>query len=336
MTYDYKADTYKATEAMQNEARRGLDWVDEHGRGGTSVGRRMAGRIADGTLTEENVRKINAYFPRHEVDKEAEGWSPGEDGYPSNGRIAWALWGGDAGRSFAGRIVDRLDGEKSMEYQRFELKNLTYDIKKEPDADGTFEGYASVFDIVDQGMDVVSPGAFRRSLDAGRKIKMLWQHDQQQPIGVFDEVREDERGLFVKGRISKDVQKGREAMALMRMGALDSMSIGYRTKEATQEGNGRVRRLNEVDLFEISLVTFPMLPAATITDVKSVTTEREFERFLRDAGYSRKEATAIALHGFKGLTDQRDAVEDEDESEASELRGFIEQLRQLQEALTNV
>jgi phage head maturation protease len=143
----------------------------------------------------------------------------------------------------------------------------------------------------------------------------------------------DRCGLYVKGRISKDVQKGREAMALMRMGALDSMSIGFVTKQASQEGNGSVRRLDEVDLYEISLVTFPMNDKATVTDVKSLTTEREFERFLRDAGYSRKEATAIALHGFKGLTDTRDAVADEAASEG--VKTLMTQINQLQETLKN-
>jgi HK97 family phage prohead protease len=212
-------------------------------------------------------------------------------------------------------------------------KSATLEIKKEPDQDGEFEGYASVFGVVDGGNDVVNRGAFEKSL-ASRKPKMLWQHDPQQVIGVWDEVREDEKGLFVKGRILKDVERGREAMALMRAGAIDSMSIGYRTIKASNEGpSERVRRLMEVDLFEVSVVTFPMLSAATITDVKSMTTEREFERFLRDAGYSRKEATAITLHGFKGLTDQRDAVaRDVDMSGAHAL---LDQLKQLQKDFSN-
>jgi HK97 family phage prohead protease len=159
-------------------------------------------------------------------------------------------------------------------------------------------------------MDVVERGAFRKSLGS-RKVKMLWQHDMSQPIGVWDDIYEDERGLFVRGRLLKEVEKGREAMALLRAGAIDSMSIGYRTMEAIPEGDGRVRKLMEVDLFEISLVTFPMLPDAKVTNVKSITTERDFERFLRDAGYSRKEAVALTLHGFKALQRQRDAGDEE-------------------------
>lgn len=187
-----------------------------------------------------------------------------------------------------------------------EYKTAAFELKKEPDEDGVFEGYASVFGVVDDGMDVVNEGAFTKSLGSGRKVKLLWQHDQSQPIGVWDEIAEDHRGLRVKGRLLKDVQRGREAMALMKAGAIDSMSIGYQTKEATQEGNGSIRKLMEIDLHEVSLVTFPMLRDATITAIKSITTIREFETALRDAGFSQTEAKAIAADGFKGLADHRD------------------------------
>jgi HK97 family phage prohead protease len=213
------------------------------------------------------------------------------------------------------------------------FKNANFELKREPDHDGVFEGYASVFDIVDQGLDVVAPGAFTKSL-GNRKIKMLWQHDQSQPIGVWDEVREDERGLFVKGRVLKEVQKGAEAQALMKAGALDSMSIGYRTVRAEEEGGGRVRKLLEIDLFEISLVTFPMLPEAVVTAVKSCTTIREFEAALRDVGFSQTEAKAIAADGYRGLATHRDGAVAEVVSE--DLTTLISQIRQLQENLTNV
>ena len=211
---------------------------------------------------------------------------------------------------------------------RIDYKSTPLELKREPDADGVFEGYASVFGVVDQGMDVVERGAFAKSLGT-RKVKMLWQHATDKPIGVWDEIQEDERGLYVKGRLLKEVDKGREAMALLRAGAIDSMSIGYRTMEAIAEGDGRVRKLTEVDLFEISLVTFPMLPDAKVTAIKSVETERDFEAFLRDAGYSRSEATAIASHGFKGLRNQRDA--DGGEAATEDVRILLEKIRQLKE-----
>ncbi|MCB2134781.1 MAG: HK97 family phage prohead protease [Rhodobacteraceae bacterium] len=132
---------------------------------------------------------------------------------------------------------------------------------------GRIEGYASVFGVADQGGDVVQKGAYGRSLKAlsaqGRRVKMLWQHDPAQPIGVWDELREDERGLYVKGRILGDVEKGREAISLIAAGAIDGLSIGYRTVVAERDAKGR-RLLNELELWEVSLVTFPMLPEARV------------------------------------------------------------------------
>jgi HK97 family phage prohead protease len=212
---------------------------------------------------------------------------------------------------------------KVMKHQAVALE-----LKREPDQDGTFEGYASVFGVVDQGMDVVARGAFMKTLGK-RRVKMLWQHDMAQPIGVWDEIQEDERGLFVRGRLLKEVDKGREAMALLRAGAIDSMSIGYRTIEAMPEADGRVRKLTEVDLYEISLVTFPMLPDAKVTAVKSIKTIREFERALRDAGFSQTEAKAIAADGFKGLAAHRDDAKAEPDTES--LSAFISEIGRLKE-----
>lgn len=128
-------------------------------------------------------------------------------------------------------------------------------------------GYASVFGAMDQGGDVVLPGAYAASLAAlkagGRAVKMLWQHDPAQPIGVWDEVREDARGLWVSGRLLPEVEKGREAAALIAAGAVDGLSIGYRTKRAEKDAKGR-RMLAEVELWEVSLVTFPMLAQARV------------------------------------------------------------------------
>ena len=128
-------------------------------------------------------------------------------------------------------------------------------------------GYASLFGVRDQGGDVVAPGAYARSLSAlaakGRKVRMLWQHDPTLPIGIWDEVREDGRGLYVKGRILVDVARGREAAALLAAGAMDGLSIGYRTLRAERDGKGQ-RLLAELELWEVSLVTFPMLPDARV------------------------------------------------------------------------
>ncbi|MFC0201746.1 HK97 family phage prohead protease [Paracoccus rhizosphaerae] len=129
------------------------------------------------------------------------------------------------------------------------------------------EGYASLFGLTDQGGDAVMPGAFAASLArlaAKRdKVRMLWQHDPTRPIGVWDEIREDEQGLWVKGRLLPEVAQAREAAALIQAGAIDGLSIGYRTIRAERDQKGR-RILTEVELWEVSLVTFPMLPEAKV------------------------------------------------------------------------
>ena len=184
------------------------------------------------------------------------------------------------------------------------------------EADGTFEGYASLFDREDLGHDVIAPGAFRQSLaergTAG--VKMLFQHDPNQPIGVWLKLAEDARGLYAKGRLMAEVERAREVLALMRAGALDGLSIGFRAVKARRDNRTGIRRLEKIDLWEISIVTFPMLPEARVATVKArpfstwPPTEREFERWLtRDAGLTRSEARAVLRSGLKGLEARRDA-----------------------------
>lgn len=129
------------------------------------------------------------------------------------------------------------------------------------------EGYASLFGLTDQGGDIVQPGACKASLERlaakGDRVRMLWQHDPVRPIGVWDEIREDGKGLWVKGRLLGDVAQAREAAALIREGAIDGLSIGYRTIRSARDEKGR-RLLTEIELWEVSLVTFPMLPEAKV------------------------------------------------------------------------
>lgn len=154
-----------------------------------------------------------------------------------------------------------------------EAKTLALDLRG-LGADGVFSGYASLFGETDLARDTVERGAFAASL-ARRGVmgvKMLWHHDPAEPIGLWSDIREDARGLAVTGRILTDLARGREALVLLRAGAVDGLSIGFRTVRAVPEAPGRKgggRRLMEVDLWEISLVTFPMLPAARVAAVKA-------------------------------------------------------------------
>lgn len=142
--------------------------------------------------------------------------------------------------------------------------------------DGTLEGYASIFGEVDTARDVVAPGAFLDTIArrGPRGIRMLFQHDPSEPVGVWHQVREDGRGLYVRGRLATEVTRARELLSLIRAGALDGLSIGFRTVRARADRSRGVRRLEKVDLWEISLVTFPMLANARVTSVKTAHTPR--------------------------------------------------------------
>ncbi len=132
--------------------------------------------------------------------------------------------------------------------------------------DGTVEGYASLFGEIDQSRDMVMPGAFAASLRQRpvRRVPMLFQHDPAEPVGVWLELAEDTRGLYARGRLIPEVARARELFALLEAGTSDGLSIGFRTVRARTDPTSRVRRLEAVDLWEISIVTFPLLAGARL------------------------------------------------------------------------
>lgn len=131
------------------------------------------------------------------------------------------------------------------------------------DANGRFAGYASVFNRLDSGGDIVLPGAFAKSLESKRgRIRLLFQHDPKEPVGTWETIAEDGHGLFVTGRLVPGVPRSDALRRLIADGALDGLSIGFRTVRASRKAGTRL--LHEIDLFEISIVTFPMMEAARI------------------------------------------------------------------------
>lgn len=171
--------------------------------------------------------------------------------------------------------------------------------------DGLFSGYGSVFGVVDSYKEVVTQGAFSESLQ-GRMPALLWQHRSGEPIGVYTSVKEDNIGLHVEGKLALKTARGAEAYELLKMGALNGLSIGFITREDSYDKVSGVRTLKKVDLWEVSLVTFPANDASRISSVKGIeqiNTLSDAEAFLRDAGgLSRREALAIvsrikSLHG---------------------------------------
>lgn len=217
-----------------------------------------------------------------------------------------------------------------------EIKSTQFEVK-EIRADGTFAGYGSVFGNIDSYDDVIVKGAFKDTLNKarakGRMPALLWQHDTSKPIGVFTSMVEDEYGLYVEGKLLKDdVAQAKEAYALLKAGALSGMSIGFYIKDGRMDTESGLRYLTEIDLFEVSLVTFPANDDARITGVKQLKTQagelpsiKEFEAFLRDAGgFSRGQAKAIAGHGYRAL--ERDAQSDETDA-VNSLQSLVASLK---------
>lgn len=178
---------------------------------------------------------------------------------------------------------------------------------------GEFEGYGSVFGVKDSYADIVEPGAFQKSLDAWRsKSRMpalLWQHNMSEPIGVYTEMREDSTGLFVKGRLLVDDDPlAKRALAHMKAGSLTGLSIGYVLKDWEYSKDKEAYLLKEIDLWEVSLVTFPANDEARISEVKNLLGRGEtpppssVERALREVGFSGSQAKAFMAKGYRAIT----------------------------------
>jgi HK97 family phage prohead protease len=203
------------------------------------------------------------------------------------------------------------------------VRDFAFQVKASGTA-GEFEGYGSVFETIDAYRERVAPGAFRESLKEwaarGALPPVLWQHRADQPLGPFLEMREDDRGLFVRGKLLvEDVRQAREAHALMKSGAVSGLSIGFNVVREEFDHEEELVTLQEIDLWEVSVVTFPANTDARVEAVKNrfadgLPSVREFEGFLRDAGFSRVQAVAIASRGLSGLL--RDAEGQHGEKDA--------------------
>lgn len=195
----------------------------------------------------------------------------------------------------------------------FELRAL-----KDGDPTGTIEGYGSVFNTVDSYNDTIVKGAFKQTLKewkaTGKLPKMLLQHggggffssnaDDLVPIGKWEEMREDDHGLFMRGRIFNiETDRAKATYTAVKEGELDGLSIGFRTLKSKMDEETGIRTLTEIRLYEVSLVTFPANDPARVTSVKSygdLPTEREFERWLRrEAGFTEDQAKAIIAKGYR-------------------------------------
>lgn len=192
-----------------------------------------------------------------------------------------------------------------------EIKSFPFEVKATTEENNifTFEGYASTFNNVDHGDDIVIRGAFSNSLTKNSQVPILWQHQMSEVIGVSVQLYEDDKGLFIKGNLPKDdtLVSGR-IIPQMKVGSIKEMSIGFFTKNYDRAKDG-IRLLKEIDLFEVSLVTKAMNSQALVTGFKSFETLRDIEQTLKDNGFSNTEAKTL-ISKIKEFSSQRDASED--------------------------
>ena len=192
-----------------------------------------------------------------------------------------------------------------------EIKSFPFEVKATAEENNifTFEGYASTFNNVDHGDDIVIRGAFSNSLSKNSQVPILWQHQMSEVIGISVQLYEDDKGLFIKGNLPKDdtLVSGR-IIPQMKVGSIKEMSIGFFTKNYDRAKDG-IRLLKEIDLFEVSLVTKAMNSQALVTGFKSFETLRDIEQTLKNNGFSNTEAKTL-ISKIKEFSSKRDASED--------------------------
>jgi HK97 family phage prohead protease len=308
---------------VREEAAKGLAWRSEYGRGGTAVGVSRARDLSNGTnISPDTAKRMASYFARHEVDKQGQGWSPGEDGFPSAGRIAWALWGGDPGQAWASKLtrqIEAADENDRSTTMNIERRSLAIDevesavpllaVESRSEDDGSereyIVGYAAKFGVLslDLGdfVERIDPGAFgivaeRRGRRKPLETRALWNHDANYPLARYPgtlSLNVDEVGLRYEFPVP-DTTYGRDIAANIRAGIVRGSSFSFTVPSggdswAVEEGRS-VRTIQRIDsLLDVSPTTFPAYPD---TDVKVA--QRSYDAFVRqrDAEAHRRMAAA--------------------------------------------
>jgi len=298
---------------VREEAAKGLAWRDEYGRGGTAVGVARARDLSNGTnISPDTAKRMASYFARHEVDKQGEGWSPGEDGFPSAGRIAWALWGGDPGQAWASKLtkqIEAADEEGRSIMGNIERRSLAIDeiesavpllaveSRSEDGAEREWVvGYAAKFGVLslDLGdfVERIDPGAFglvaeRRGRRKPLETRALWNHDPNYPLARYPgtlRMTVDEVGLRYEFPVP-DTSYGRDIASNIRAGIVKGSSFSFTVPSggdswAVEDGRS-VRTIQRIDsLLDVGPVTFPAYPDA---DVKVA--QRSFDQYLQRQAY---------------------------------------------------
>lgn len=281
---------------VREEAQKGLAWRREYGRGGTAVGVARGRDLSNGTnISPDTARRMKAYFDRHEIDKQGKGWAPGEDGFPSNGRIAWALWGSDPGWAWSRKLVEQMNAadeeNRSMAIERrslyeeesTDLPLLRIETRSE---DGAAEsrwivGYAAKFGVnsLDLGefTERIAPDAFgivaeRRGRKKPLETRALWNHDANYPLARYPgtlRMNVDEVGLRYEFKVP-DTTYGRDLASNIEAGIVRGSSFSFQVApggESWSVEDGRsIRTVTKIDtLIDVGPVTFPAYPDADVS-----------------------------------------------------------------------
>lgn len=281
----YEDIDFTPPEGVREEAARGLEWRREYGRGGTEVGVARARDLSNGTdISPQTARRMKAYFDRHEVDKQGEGWSPDQDGYPSAGRIAWALWGGDPGRSWANKLVERMNAEDEDENRsmamEIERRDYAFDgedqltIESRADGRPAIVGYAAVYNRLSLDLggfrEEILPGAFDRILSRQRgrqDVVALFNHDSNIVLGRTSsgtlELSSDDRGL--RYVVTPPVSRA-DVLELIQRRDVKGSSFAFTVDKSGEsfrpgEDGKAVRQIREVSgLYDVGPVLVPAYP----------------------------------------------------------------------------
>ena len=284
---------------VRAEAQKGLDWRSEYGRGGTAIGIARGRDLSNGTkISPDTARRMKAYFDRHEVDKKGEGYKQGDKGFPSTGRIAWALWGGDAGYSWSKKLVRQMESEDTRSFEMdIERRSITGDETSEVPtlsvetrcaAEGNkrtewIVGYAAKFNIrADLGefSEQIHPRAFmlvteRRGRKKPLETRALWNHDANFPLARYPETLSltvDEIGLRYEFPVPQTTY-GKDVAENIRSGIIRGSSFAFSIapggEEWTQEKGRSIRTVTTVgSLVDVGPVCYPAYAQANVSVAK--------------------------------------------------------------------
>ena len=276
---DYRAISdidFTPTQGMIDEAKKGKEWREEFGRGGTEVGLKTANMIISNSLSADRVTRMYSYLQRHEVDKQGEGFSPDEDGFPSAGRIAWALWGGDAAVKWSERkrneiIAEEEKDERNLKnYNQMEKRIFNIETRVDSTEDGRdlVVGHASVYDSRSNNLggfyEFIERGAFTEELIANSDVRALINHDPnlilaRNTSGTLN-LTADERGLKYEFEMP-ETSYGKDLAISMKRGDITQSSFAFTVAEddwSTDADGNNIRTIKKIDrLYDVSPVTYP-------------------------------------------------------------------------------